>query len=108
MSNSEYLQFSDVPAYFEKLTGKTPSIHTLKRWINKGYRGVKLRTFGPVQFRSVTTEAIDQFMRDCEAVKHCHEKRAEILARVPGEFGEVTEEDLAKLRKLGIKSIPEA
>ena len=65
MNNSEPVQLSSICGIIGELTGKTPAITTVYKWIRTGHRGVKLRVSGPVHFRFTTREWIDEFMSQC-------------------------------------------
>ena len=65
MNNSDPVQLSSICGIVGELTGRTPAISTVKKWIRSGHRGVKLRVSGPVQFRFTTREWIAEFMAKC-------------------------------------------
>jgi len=62
------MKLSDVPALIEELSGRRPSMHTVRRWIRDGYRGVKLQVAGPVQFRHTQRKWVEEFLEQCGRV----------------------------------------
>lgn len=91
MNNSEPVQLSSICGIVGELTGRTPAITTVKKWIRIGHRGVKLRVSGPVQFRFTTREWIAEFMASCG-----QETQSSHPVRVQSEESIKARESLAK------------
>lgn len=63
------IRVSKIPAEIAKITGREPSIASVKRWIRDGSRGVKLRVGGPLHFRFTRPEWIEEFLLQCGNAK---------------------------------------
>lgn len=70
---------SKIPAAIGEITGKAPSIASVKRWIRDGSRGVKLRVGGPLHFRFTRAEWIEEFLLQCGTARTANEIQAETL-----------------------------
>ena len=70
---------SKIPEAIGLITGKAPSIASVKRWIRDGSRGVKLRVGGPLHFRFTRPEWIEEFLLQCGTAKTANEIQAEAL-----------------------------
>jgi hypothetical protein len=79
------ITFSEAAKLLPKKNGKSISIHTIRRWALKGYRGVRLSAFlrGGVWF--TTPEALEKFQQEC-------------TAQAGGQYTPTEKEDLVRLK----------
>ncbi|MBS0202296.1 MAG: hypothetical protein JSS49_05295 [Planctomycetes bacterium] len=70
---------SKIPAAIAEITGRAPSIASVKRWIRDGSRGVKLQVGGPMHFRFTRPEWIEEFLLKCGNAKTENEAQTEKL-----------------------------